>query len=350
VIYRTLLKPLFFSLDPEVAHGIALKGASIGSFPPIAQIVAKLCRVDDKRLKTTLFKREFKHPLGLAAGFDKDGVAIPFLGALGFSYIEIGTVTPEAQEGNPKPRLWRFPPEKALINALGFPSAGARQVVKNLTSSRSTRGDFLLGINIGKQKSTSLDDAVKDYEILLSQLKELGDYVVINVSSPNTPELRRLQEPARLSELLQAIKSTASSLPLLLKVSPDLSFREVDELLKASINYIDGIIATNTTLSRERCLQGVNLPGGLSGTPLKVLSLQLVKRISTVTGGSLPIIGVGGVSSATDILDFIEAGASLVQLYSGLVFEGPLLVNRILRDLIDFCDKHHLRSIYEIRS
>ncbi len=329
-----LIRPLLYQLDPEQAHHITLRLLSL----PLSPILSRLFNFSDPRLAVTAFGLQFRNPVGLAAGYDKNGVALRGLAALGFGHLEIGTVTCQPQAGNPRPRIFRLPQDEALINRMGFPNEG----VQNLPSLKDLSGlPCRLGINIGKSKDTPLERAADDYCALLDQVAPYADYAAINISSPNTPGLRQLQTKTFLAGLLRQIAAGRNSLPrrlpLLIKIAPDLTWPELDDILDAVIaNGFDGIIATNTTLSRE----GLHTPpplraeaGGLSGQPLRARSTEIVRYIYKHTAGRLPIVGVGGINSAAAALEKIRAGATLVQLYTGLIYEGPGIVKGINKRL-----------------
>jgi dihydroorotate dehydrogenase len=331
-----LLRPLIFRLDPEQAHHITLKLLSL----PIAPILSAIFADNDPRLTVSAFGLNFRNRIGLAAGYDKNGTAVRGLAALGFGHLEVGTVTRSAQPGNPRPRIFRLPADEALINRMGFPNEGVDSLIHCRGSSRTA--PTILGINIGKSKATPLDKAADDYCALLTQVAPQADYVAINVSSPNTPGLRQLQTKQFFSDLLSQIAETRINLksfnpPILIKIAPDLSWQELDDILDAILFHkFDGIIATNTTLSRE----GLQTPsplkdetGGLSGQPVRTRSTEMIRYIHQHTEGRLPIIGVGGVNSAAAALEKLEAGATLVQVYTGLIYEGPGLVKAIKREL-----------------
>ncbi len=288
----------------------------------------------DQKIK--LFGLSFKNKVGLAAGFDKDGKYAEAMSLLGFSFIEIGTVTPLAQDGNPQPRLFRLPKDNAIINRMGFNNEGVEAMASRLRSMRAS--GFVIGGNIGKNKNTSNEDAVEDYLTCYLALKGLVDYFVVNISSPNTPNLRSLQDKEPLDRLLMTVQSVnkkEENKPLLLKIAPDLSDGQLDDIIEVVLkNNLDGIIATNTTLSREGLKMSSEKveeigSGGLSGAPLHNRSTEVIRYIRSKT--SLPIIGVGGIHSAADAVEKISAGAQLVQVYSGLIYEGPSLINRIIR-------------------
>jgi dihydroorotate dehydrogenase len=335
-----LIRSLLFHLDPENAHQLTLSAVRLaGEIPPIKAILQNIYAAEARPVQA--FGLRFSNPIGLAAGYDKDGLGWRGLAALGFGHIEIGTVTPKPQPGNPHPRLFRIPDENALINRMGFPGKGADFVIKQI--SRPRRTNLVLGVNIGKNKDTPLDSAVNDYLVLFRLFADKVDYLTINVSSPNTVGLRQLQERQALDNLLRQILSerdrrsptATKKIPILIKLSPDLTDPELDDALEVIIeNKIDGVIATNTTISRE----GLKSPlaseaGGLSGQPLFERSKAMVEKIYTRTGGLLPVIGVGGISNATGVQRMMDAGAVLVQLYTGLLYEGPSIIKQILQDL-----------------
>ena len=341
-----VVRGLLFRLEPERAHGLTLSLLRlVGRLPPLAAAVRLWFAVEDKPVWA--FGLAFKNPVGLAAGYDKDGRAWRGLACLGFSHIEVGTVTPRPQRGNPRPRLARLPQEKALVNRLGFPSQGAEYLRRQMQGKRPA--GIRLGINLGKNKDTPLEAAAQDYLELLELCTPLADYLVVNVSSPNTIGLRRLQARQALEGLLAQLAQRRRDLaerskgrpPLLVKLAPDLSDAELDDALQVVLaTGMDGVIATNTTVSREtvgpRALDHAAwavYAGGLSGQPLRRLSTEMVAKIYARTGGKLPIIGVGGVMGAQDAREKLDAGATLVQVYTGLVYRGPGLVKEILRSL-----------------
>ena len=334
-------RSLLFRLDPETAHGLSLKAiARVGWVPGLRSAVASQFCVPDAD-PVEVFGLTFPNRVGLAAGYDKDGDAWRGLACLGFGHIEIGTVTPEPQPGNPRPRVFRLVDQRSVINRMGFPGRGAAYVAERLRGRRP--GGPVIGVNIGKQKTTPLDDAAKDYEELIDVFAPLADYLVVNISSPNTPGLRKLQEPGFLGALLGRVAARRDEVadrlgrraPVLVKLAPDLT----DEQLVTAVDVIvesglDGIIATNTTIGRK----GVDGPladeeGGLSGAALTEMSTRMVARIHDHTGGGIPIIGVGGIMGPADARAKLDAGATLVQVYTGLVYEGPGLVRQILTGL-----------------
>lgn len=338
-MYRNL-RPLLFRLDPESAHSLTLNLLRIAGFTPgLRRIIQAAFQAPDKPVE--VFGLRFKNPVGLAAGYDKDGIGWRGLYLLGFGHIEIGTVTPVAQSGNPRPRIFRLMEDEALINQLGFPGRGSRYVEMNIFKSRPR--DLVLGVNLGKNAATPLSTALDDYQLLIKRFYGLADYLVINVSSPNTAGLQRLQARSELDKLLKGLvmasleeeKTKKVRMPILIKISPDLSKQELNDALDVITEYgIDGIIATNTTIDRKEVSSKYHsIKGGLSGKPLASQSTAMISMISDYTAGNLPIIGVGGIMGAADAQAKLDAGASLVQIYSGLVYQGPGLVKRINKEL-----------------
>ena len=333
-------RSLLFPLDPERAHGLTLGLLRLaGALLPLRTLLGAVYTAPQMPLEA--FGLSFKNPIGLAAGYDKDGLSWRGLACLGFGHIEIGTVTLRPQPGNPRPRLFRLSGQHALINRMGFPGQGANYVARRLSLPKPP--GLVLGVNLGKNKDTPLENALDDYLALAKVFAPLSDYLVINVSSPNTAGLRSLQRRQALEQLLVPLRRYAKEqqarldrpVPLLVKLAPDLADAELDDALDAiTIAGVDGVVATNTTLSRL----GVDSPlageaGGLSGAPLSELSTRMIRRIHAQTGGRLPIIGVGGVMGLADVRAKLDAGATLVQIYTGLVYTGPCLVQSILRDL-----------------
>ncbi len=334
------LRSILFRFEPERAHGLTLGLLRLAEqVPPVRAFFRAWFAAPGRPVNA--FGLSFKNPVGMAAGYDKDGLAWRGLALLGFGHIEIGTVTPLAQPGNPRPRLFRLPEEKALINRMGFPGRGAGFVARQLQGLRPESP--VLGVNLGMNKDTPLEEAGRDYLCLFDTFAPLADYLAVNVSSPNTVGLRRLQAREALDGLLLALRrrrtewevGSGRKVPILVKLAPDLASDELDDALAAILdNGMDGVIAANTTLSRE----GLKSPlageaGGLSGDPLRQCSTQMVREISRRTGGKLPIIGVGGIRCAAHVQEKLDAGAALVQVYTGLVYEGPGVVKRILRDI-----------------
>jgi dihydroorotate dehydrogenase len=341
LIYR-LLRPILFRLDAELAHALSINAMRcVGAVPPLTWALRTgFAAVPARPIEVCGLR--FPNAVGLAAGYDKDGIAWRGIACLGFGHVEIGTVTPRPQIGNPRPRIFRLAAERSLINRLGFPSRGADYVVRRLESAQRPAG-LIVGVNIGKQRETPLERAAEDYAALMERFAPLADYLVVNVSSPSTPGLRRLQQREWLEPLLEQLARRRATLrsrfrrriPLLVKLAPDLTDTELDSALEAIAETgIDGLIATNTTTSRE----GLQSPhrgeeGGLSGSALTDRSTRLVRAIVERTGGKLPVVACGGVMGPADAKSKLDAGASLVQLYTGLVFEGPGLVKRILNHL-----------------
>jgi dihydroorotate dehydrogenase len=327
-MYKTL-RPLLFRADPERAHAATLRLLQlVGSLPPLAFLIRKFYAVLDSE-PVELFGHRFPNHLGLAAGYDKDGLAWRGLACLGFGHIEIGTVTPRPQPGNPKPRLFRLMEDDALINRMGFPSRGADFVAKQLWGQRPK--NLVIGVNLGINKDTPLEKAVNDYKQLITTFDPLADYLAINVSSPNTPGLRQLQGPNVLQELLSELRPMTKR-PLLVKLAPDMEADQLDQALDVIVaNGIDGVIATNTTLSRPK-IKSVRAEeaGGLSGSLLGKLSRKNIGHIYTHTNGKLPIVATGGIMNRQDADAALNAGASLVQIFTGLVYQGPGLVKEIL--------------------
>jgi len=351
-MYKQCMRPILFRFDSESIHDRALSflggpgSSSIG-----VSLLRSLYAYKDERLASEVFGLHFANPVGLAAGFDKNGVALDALAALGFGHVELGSVTGEAQSGNEKPRIFRLPRDEAIINRMGFPSRGAEEVAERLASKHGKKNDSVLGINLGKTKAVPLERALEDYLKSFSLLESFGDYFVLNVSSPNTPELRKLQQKDRLKDLFEGVLQEASlHRPLLVKVAPDLTLPELDEVLEVCLEVgIQGIIATNTTSSREGLKTAIQETGGLSGRPLREKSRSMVRHIYTQVGASLPIVGVGGVFTSEDALHLISEGASLVQVYTGFIYEGPGIVQAINRGLSAYLDKEGISSLYELR-
>ena len=340
MLYRSLLRPLLFRLPPETAHELALKSLSFAPGLTKTLLGQRFQRSPFGKLRR--FGLTFSNPVGLAAGFDKDGVALDSLAALGFGFIEAGTVTSHPQPGNERPRLFRLPLDKALINRAGFNNEGARAFAERV---KRNRPDCVLGVSIGKSKVVALEDAVSDYLKSFEAVYPVADYIAVNVSSPNTPRLRELQKTDQLELLLRALQESNANLaqqpeghgplPLLVKLSPDLDVAELESIVAvARRNKIAGLIATNTTVSRAslkttRATVEACGEGGLSGAPLRIRSLEMIARLYNMTDGSLPLIGVGGVFTAEDAWEMISAGASLLQIYTGFIYEGPAIARKI---------------------
>ena len=347
--YRSLLRPLLFRLPPETAHELALHSLSL--LP--SRILGKRSSTQNPISRFGLL---FANPVGLAAGFDKNGIALRPLAALGFGFIEAGTVTFHPQPGNPRPRLFRLSQDQALINRAGFNNEGAAAFVKRVEGNRP---DCVLGVSIGKSKITPLEEATEDYIASFELVYNVADYIAVNVSSPNTPQLRELQQSQQLSGLLSALQAQGRALeqryqkrvPLLVKLSPDLERRDLEMIVEVIENLqIDGIIATNTTISRKNLSSDANLvtaagEGGLSGKPLKSRSTQMIAQLYELTHGRIPLIGVGGIFTARDAWEKICAGASLVQLYTGFIYQGPNIANDINEGLARILAREKLASV-----
>ena len=328
--YERFVRPLLFSLDPETAHHLAIGSLRLASGAPF--VLDRLRAFQPLPNPTNLFGLTFPNPVGLAAGFDKNAVALPAWEALGFGFVEVGTVTAKAQPGNPKPRIFRYPEQQALINRLGFNNDGADVVAERLRTLRASGRwpRIPVGINIGKSKVTELAHAAEDYLYSFRQLREFADYVVLNVSSPNTPGLRDLQQEEALATLLAAIRSEneRTRKPILLKIAPDLTAADLDHVIAACEQHeIAGIIATNTTLDHSAVDPQRDQAGGLSGAPVRQKSTDFIRAIQART--QLPIIGVGGVTDAASAREKLDAGADLIQVYTGYIYRGPGLLREI---------------------
>ncbi len=335
--YKTILKPLLFRLQPEKAHNLIFKLLKI----PGTNLVLKLF-FNYKSEKLQFSKNNFtvKNPIGLAAGLDKDGEVIKQLGNIGFGFVEIGTVTPMAQPGNDKPRLFRLIKDKALINRMGFNNNGAEAMLRKL---KKLNKNTTIGVNLGKNKVTPLKDAHKDYTKSFELLFDYGDYFVVNVSSPNTPNLRQLQDKSFLTQILKELQqinnSKTNPKPLFLKIAPDLSFEQIDEIIEiVQQENLTGIIATNTTISRENIsiskedIKKIGA-GGLSGKPLTRKSTEIIKYIKSKIKDEIVIIGVGGISNINDVKEKLNAGADVVQIYTSFIYEGPGIVKKLNKEL-----------------
>ena len=344
------VRPLLFALSPEAAHHAGTRALTAALATKRARTAMRgRMTVDDPALAVERFGIRFPNPVGLAAGFDKAGTAFNALGALGFGHVEIGTVTALAQPGNPRPRLFRLPADRALLNRMGFNNPGADAVAARL---RETVIEPVLGINLGKSKATPLEEATDDYLRSLARLEPFADYLVVNVSSPNTPGLRQLQDAAPLRALLRALVGRAAK-PVLLKIAPDLSDAQVEEAVGiAREEGARGIIATNTTVSRD----GLRTPaaevermgaGGVSGAPVHRRAVEVVGRVWRAMEGALPIVGVGGVFGADPAWEMIRAGASLVQVWTGFVYRGPAIARDVNRGLSDRLRREGMRAVDE---
>ncbi|TDD98724.1 quinone-dependent dihydroorotate dehydrogenase [Flavobacterium cellulosilyticum] len=336
-MYKLLIRPLFFCFDPEKVHHFTFSLIrNLSKIPGIPSLLKSLYVINDKRLETEVFGLKFKNPVGLAAGMDKDASLYNELSTLGFGFIEIGTLTPKGQEGNPKKRIFRLIEDNALINRMGFNNGGVQVAVEKLKKNKGV----LIGGNIGKNKLTPNEEATSDYLICFDALFDYVDYFVVNVSSPNTPNLRELQEKEPLTQLLQTLQNQnlakPKQKPILLKIAPDLTDNQLLDIIDiVKQTKIAGVIATNTTLSREG-LQSENKieTGGMSGKPLRNRSTEVIRFLSEKSNKAFPIIGVGGIHSAEDAIEKLEAGASLIQLYTGFIYEGPALIKEINKQIL----------------
>lgn len=354
--YQQIGKPILFRLDPEHAHEIVISTLSCKFTPSLLRHIAPS---PDSRLSMEIAGLKLINPFGVAAGVDKDCRAAASFGAMGFGLVEAGTVTLRPQPGNPRPRIFRYPEARAVINRVGFPSCGAEEFKKRAQRSfnATSPSPFAFGINLGKNKETPLEDAAQEYHSLAAQMCDVADFLVINVSSPNTPNLRALQDRKPLEEILRSVKlANQTEIPIFLKISPDLTEGQLNDVAEVAVNEgISGIIATNTTISRAEFQPSANergaleQQGGLSGAPLYGRSLTVVKDLSKLLEGRLPIIGVGGISTPEHVIAYLQAGASSVQLYTGLVYGGPALLSQLHYGLLDWMDRHGVNSLAEIK-
>ena len=341
-MYKKFIKPILFTKDPEEAHHFTFSLIKrTFNLPLVKTFIRNKFHFEHPLLEKELWGLKFKNPIGLAAGFDKDAKLIDEMDLLGFGFIEIGTLTPLPQEGNPKPRLFRLPQDEALINRMGFNNGGVLEAVDRLKKRKSS---VIIGGNIGKNKVTANEDAVKDYLYCYEVLYPYVDYFVVNVSSPNTPNLRDLQEKEPLTQLLTAIKEANSKKsqpkPILLKIAPDLTDGQLDDIIEiVQTTEIEGVIATNTTIDRSSLttpkheVEAIGA-GGLSGKVLSKRSTEVIRYLSAKSNKAFPIIGVGGINSAQDAIEKLEAGATLVQVYSGMIYEGPSLIKKIKTGIV----------------
>lgn len=338
-MYKSLIRPFLFKFYAEDVHNFTFKSVKLFSaIPGGSAILRALFNYQDKVLEREVFGIKFKNPVGLAAGLDKDAELFDELGNFGFSFVEIGTVTPKAQPGNPAPRAFRLIPDDALINRMGFNNKGVDNLVANL---KAVKSNAMVGVNIGKNKDTPVEQGKDDYLICMDKVYPYAAYIAVNISSPNTPGLRSLQYGDLLDDLLGSLKQKQKQLaeqhgkyvPIALKIAPDLSSEEIEKIADALIrSEFDAAIATNTTLTRDGVsgLLNANEAGGLSGKPLNSLSTMVIKQLADCLKGQIPIIGVGGINCAEDALDKLDAGAEMVQIYSGFIYQGPKLIKDIV--------------------
>jgi dihydroorotate dehydrogenase len=350
MFYKKLLRPLLFRLSAENAHHLTLQSLSMAEKIPGGVSLLRMLYGMKKQNELTvkLGGIEFPNPIGLAAGLDKNAAAVSAFSSMGFGFIEVGTITPKEQPGNPLPRLFRLPVDTAIINRMGFNNVGTDQMAANLIKAKPFK--IPVAVNIGKNKATANEDAVEDYRACIRQLYDEGDFFVVNISSPNTPGLRSLQHGEELSNLLEAVKDemsmqrkrfNGSDKPIWVKIAPDVSSEELSYMIETIVQSgIFGVIATNTTLSRNG-LHHINASeaGGLSGKPLTSRSTEVIRQIYKQTNGKLPIIGSGGVFTAEDAYDKIRAGASLVEVYTALIYEGPSLIKRLNKGLLQLLQR-----------
>jgi dihydroorotate dehydrogenase len=346
-MYKLIIRPILFRIDPEKVHHIIVRFVQLGfCIPGVPQLIKRIYTLEHPKLKRTVFGLTFKNPVGLAAGFDKNASFYNQFANFGFSFIEIGTVTPKAQPGNPKPRLFRFPSDSAIINRMGFNNHGVRKTVQNLKK-RKTK--IIIGGNIGKNTTTPNNLAVDDYINTFNELYYYVDYLVVNVSCPNISDLHELQNKDSLTEILTRLlkerEDKTMAKPVLLKISPDLNFNQIDEVIEM-VNEIkiDGLVVSNTTTGRydlSTPTDKINAigNGGMSGKPLRKRSTEMIRYIHQKTNGSIPIIGVGGIMTPEDALEKLNAGASLVQIYSGFIYEGPAIVKRINKAVLSLSER-----------
>jgi dihydroorotate dehydrogenase len=344
MFYQRLLFPLLCRFDAETVHERTLSALELAQGWAGGRLILRLLAGRISSRPQTLFGLTFPNVLGMAAGFDKDVRVVEGLARLGFGHIEVGTLTPRPQTGNPRPRIFRLPTDGAIINRMGFPNGGVAAALPRLQQWATREQNIVLGVSLGKQKETPLEDAAADYLTVMQAVYPYADYLAVNISSPNTPGLRDLQGGDYLGHLLGtlqqenenlAVRHNLATRPLLLKMAPDLTWDEVDEVIAAAQQHrIAALIATNTTLSRTGLTHPAQTEtGGLSGSPLHQRSTDIIAHIARQTSGQLPIIGVGGIRTADDVRAKLDAGASLVQIYTGLVYEGPGMAGRILRRL-----------------
>jgi len=336
-MYKLIIRPILFWFDPEAVHHFTFSLIRfLNKIPLVSSIIKKVNQVEDVRLEKQLFGLTFKNPVGLAAGFDKDAKLYNELSNFGFGFIEIGTLTPKAQPGNPKKRLFRLKKDSAIINRMGFNNGGVQEAVERLKKNKNV----LIGGNIGKNKVTPNEEAVNDYKICFNALFDFVDYFVVNVSSPNTPNLRALQDKEPLTKLLNELQLENSKhnkkKPILLKIAPDLTNDQLLDIIEiVKDTKIDGVIATNTTIARDGLQSEAKIEaGGLSGKPLLDRSTEVIRFLADNSKKAFPIIGVGGIHSANDAMEKLEAGADLIQLYTGFIYEGPKLINAINKALL----------------
>ena len=338
-MYNKLIKPFLFLFDPELVHDFVFFSIKIlNKIPFVELILRSIYTINNPKLKRKVLGIDFPNPIGLAAGFDKDAKLFKELSNFGFGFIEVGTVTPLKQNGNPKKRLFRLEADDALINRMGFNNEGVESLITRLKKKK----DLIVGVNIGKNKNTDIQNSVNDYEFCFNKLHPYVDYFAINISSPNTPNLRLLQKKDALLKILKRLtflnNNKSKQKPIFIKISPDIDNKQLEDIIDSVIETkLSGIIATNTTLSRENLNSNINLKnesGGLSGKPLNDRSNEIIRFISKKSKKSFIIIGVGGIQSSKDAIDKIKAGADLIQIYTGFIYKGPGLIKKINKSLL----------------
>lgn len=351
MIYRLFFRLVLARIDPERAHGLASKALRAATaLSGVRGLLRRVLGPRDERLRVRALGLEFPGPLGLAAGFDKDATSVDGLASLGFGFVEVGTVTAQAQEGNPRPRILRLPDDRAVVNSMGFPNPGAQAVAQRL---RGRTGETVVGVNIGKTRVVPVEAAAADYRAAAAALAVHADYVVLNVSSPNTPGLRDMQAVDRLAALVREVREEVGSKPLLVKIGPDLADAELDAIADMALDLeLDGIVAVNTTVDRGGLRSGPDAlaeieGGGISGAPLKERALEVLRRLHTRTGGRLVLVSVGGIETAEDAWERILAGATLLQGYTGFAYGGPLWPHRINRGLSRLLREAGMSSIQD---
>ncbi len=345
-----LIRPILFKLtkDPETVHNLALRFLKFLGYPPIKDVVSAFTEIESKTLEQNIFNLNFRNPVGLAGGFDKDGKIVNGLESLGFGFLEIGTITKLPQSGNARPRMFRLPDDNAVINRMGFNNIGVVEIKNHL---QKVKHKSILGISLGKNKITLNELAVEDYLFLFKEMYNLGNYFVVNFSSPNTPGLRDLQDKKLLTNILEHLvayrKTRGIAKPILVKITIDFSFNAVDEILEVCKNVgVDGIISSNTSVSRDNLKTVTYETGGISGRPIAQKSTELIRYIHKKNIG-LPIIGVGGIFTPEDAYEKIKAGASLIQIYTGFIYEGPFIVKKINQGLVKLLEQDGFKNISE---
>lgn len=351
IFYETFLKPVFFKLSPENAHEFSKNLLILAEqIPFFFQNLEKITSYESSRLKTNISGIDFPNPLGMAAGFDKTGELFPFLQRLGFGFVEVGTITKHEQDGNPKPRIFRYEKEEALVNRLGFNNPGSEKAYITLSSQTKK---IPRGINVGKTKLTPIENTVEDYVYSLKKLSPISDYAVINISSPNTPGLRGFQEKESFISLIEGIKKELGGkfqIPTFIKLAPDLEDYAIEELLEIILSLkLDGVVLTNTTINPNSIMNYKQIEqGGISGKPVKKRSLEIIRLAFKKLQNRIPIIGVGGIDSFESALEKILAGSNLIQVYTGYIYKGPFLPSLILEGLDNFLIKQNVQNIQEI--